>query len=113
MGVGQLADLRSPGKANTMTQQRVRRLSAFATAVVLVASLSYGCAPKPAATPVSLPVPQAGDVTFYLSLPAPSLSGLSRAASSAATPGSPDHRHFSGLGVPNWAALPAALPNAG
>jgi subtilase family serine protease len=80
-----------------MTQQRVRRLSAFAVALVVVASLTYGCAPKPASAPVSLPVPQAGDVTFYLSLPAASITGLSAAASSVATPGSSDYRHFSSL----------------
>jgi subtilase family serine protease len=82
------------GKANTMTQQRVRHLTAFATALVVVASLSYGCAPVPARAPVSLPVPQAGDVTFYLSLPTASIAGLSAAASSVATPGSAQYRHF-------------------
>jgi subtilase family serine protease len=80
-----------------MTQQRVRRLSAVAAALVVVASLSCGCAPSPATAPVSLPIPQAGDVTFYLSLPTAPVAGLSAAASSAATPGSPDYRHFSSL----------------
>jgi subtilase family serine protease len=80
-----------------MTQQRVRQLSAFAAALVVVASLSYGCAPKPASAAVSLPVPQAGDVTFYLSLPTASISGLFTAASSVATPGSSAYRHFSSL----------------
>jgi subtilase family serine protease len=80
-----------------MTQHRVRHLSGFATALVVVASLSYGCAPKPADTLVSLPVPQVGDITFYLSLPTTSIGGLSAAASSVATPGSSDYRHFSSL----------------
>jgi hypothetical protein len=43
-------------------------------------------------------VPQPGEVTFYLSLPS-SADGLSEAATKAATPGSPDHRHFSWLDV--------------
>jgi len=46
---------------------------------------------------VSLPVPKAGDVTFYLSLPTTSTAGLSEAAAKAATPGSSDYRHFSSL----------------
>jgi kumamolisin len=95
--IGQFAGQGSPGKVNTMTQQRVRRLSAFAAALVVIASLSYGCAPTVAGATVSLPIPQAGDVTFYLSLPAASISGLGAAASSVATPGSSDYRHFSSL----------------
>jgi subtilase family serine protease len=45
---------------------------------------------------VSLPVPKTGEVTFYLSLPS-STAGLGEAAAKAATPGSPDYRHFSSL----------------
>jgi subtilase family serine protease len=45
---------------------------------------------------VSLPVPKAGDVTFYLSLPA-STAGLSEAAAKVAAPGSSNYRQFSSL----------------
>jgi subtilase family serine protease len=45
---------------------------------------------------VSLPVPNTGGVTFYLSLPA-SKPGLSEAAAQVGEPGSPDYRHFSSL----------------
>jgi subtilase family serine protease len=46
--------------------------------------------------PVSLPVPRAGGVTFYLSLPG-ATSGLGQAVASVATPGSSRYRHFSSL----------------
>jgi subtilase family serine protease len=45
---------------------------------------------------VSLPVPEAGDVTFYVSLPN-SAAGLSAAAATVGTPGSSEYRHFSSL----------------
>lgn len=45
---------------------------------------------------MSLPVPKAGEITFYLSLPA-STAGLSRAAAKVATPGSSTYRRFSSL----------------
>jgi subtilase family serine protease len=41
-------------------------------------------------------VPKTGEVTFYLSLPS-STAGLGEAAAEAATPGSPNYRHFSSL----------------
>jgi subtilase family serine protease len=82
-----------------MTQERVRRVVALAGVAALAAAslLAAGCAPTAASAPVSLPVPKAGDVTFYLSLPATSLTGLSTAAASAATPGSSAYRQFSSL----------------
>ncbi|HEV7964706.1 MAG TPA: S8 family serine peptidase [Actinoplanes sp.] len=46
---------------------------------------------------MSLPVPKAGDVTFYLSLPTTSTTGLGNAAATVATPGSSGYRHFSSL----------------
>jgi subtilase family serine protease len=79
-----------------MTQQRVRHVVALAAALAAVSSLISGCAPK-TASPVSLPVPRAGDVTFYLSLPTTSMTELSAAAAGVATPGSSNYRHFSSL----------------
>jgi subtilase family serine protease len=73
---------------------------ALATAAVLAAAsvLASGCSSSPAPPPVSLPVPQAGDITFYLSLPA-STAGLDQAAAKAAMPGSSTYRHFTSLGA--------------
>ena len=85
-----------------MTQRRVR-VGALAGAVALGAAslLVAGCTPTPAApaasAPASQPVPKAGDVTFYLSLPTTSATGLNTAAANVATPGSSDYRHFSSL----------------
>ena len=45
---------------------------------------------------MSLPVPKAGEVTFYLSLPA-STAGLDQAAAKVAMPGSSTYRHFTSL----------------
>ena len=45
---------------------------------------------------MSLPVPKAGEVAFYLSLPS-STAGLAQAAARVATPGSSRYRHFSSL----------------
>ena len=66
-------------------------------ALAAASLLAAGCAPTAASAPVSLPVPKAGDVTFYLSLPATSLTGLSTAAANAGTPGSSAYRQFSSL----------------
>jgi len=76
-------------------RRRWKRATAGA-AVAVVALLASGCVPGTARAPVSLPVPKAGDVTFYLSLPS-STSGLGAAAADAATPGSSGYRHFSSL----------------
>ncbi len=65
-------------------------------ALVVVSLLGSGCTSRSAPTPVSLPVPAAGEVTFYLSLPS-STSGLGEAVANVATPGSSDYRHFSSL----------------
>jgi subtilase family serine protease len=78
-------------------------VNALAGAVALGAAslLVAGCTPTPAAptasAPVSQPLPKAGDVTFYLSLPTTSMTQLSAAAANVATPGSSDYRHFSSL----------------
>jgi subtilase family serine protease len=81
-----------------MTQEYVQRVGAAgAAALVAVTLLAAGCTPSPAAVPVSLPVPKAGDVTFYLSLPTTSTTGLGNAAANVATPGSSGYRHFSSL----------------
>jgi subtilase family serine protease len=70
-----------------------RRIAAVVVVVWLVVS---GCSSGGTRAPVSLPVPKAGEVTFYLSLPS-STSGLSQAAARVATPGSSQYRHFSSL----------------
>jgi hypothetical protein len=76
---------------------RLRRGFAVAAAAMLavVSLLASGCASS-ARPPVSLPVPKAGEVTFYLSLPG-STTGLGQAVAKVATPGSSDYRHFSSL----------------
>jgi Pro-kumamolisin, activation domain/Subtilase family len=53
--------------------------------------------PRVAHVPVSLPAPESGEVTFYLSLPS-SKAALDKAAVSVSTPGSSQYRHFSSLG---------------
>jgi subtilase family serine protease len=58
--------------------------------------LISGCTSSSPASPVSLPVPDTGEVTFYLSLPA-SMAGLSEAAAKVGKPGSSDYRHFNSL----------------
>jgi subtilase family serine protease len=82
-----------------MTQQRVRQVGALGAVVVLaaVSMLIFGYRSSTPSAPVSLPVPEPGDVTFYLSLPTTSMTGLSAAAANVATPGSPDYRHFTSL----------------
>ena len=70
---------------------------AVVAALAAVSLLASGCAPSSASPPVSLPIPQTGEVTFYLSLPTTSTTGLSAAATKVATAGSPDYRHFSSL----------------
>jgi Pro-kumamolisin, activation domain len=59
----------------------------------LVAS---GCSSSGVRPPVSQPVPRAGEVTFYLSLPS-STTSLAQAAAKVATPGASEYRHFSSL----------------
>ena len=65
-------------------------------ALAVVSLLAYGRASASAQPSVSLPVPQTGEVTFYLALPS-STTGLDEAAYRVATPGSPQYRHFSSL----------------
>jgi kumamolisin len=64
--------------------------------LVAVALVTAGCTSPSAGTPVSLPAPKAGEVAFYLSLPA-STDSLDAAAGAAAAPGSTTYRHFSSL----------------
>jgi subtilase family serine protease len=69
--------------------------------LLLVALLAAGCTSGTSRTsstpsPLSLPQPQTGGVTFYLSLPA-SMTSLQQAATGAATPGSSTYRHFTSL----------------
>jgi subtilase family serine protease len=78
---------------------RMRAGIALATVTVsaAVSVLASGCASSGAVPlPVSLLAPRAGEVTFYLSLPA-STAGLDQAAAMAGTPGSPTYRHFTSL----------------
>src|ERR1700754_3024668 len=77
---------------------RTRAYVALATVTVFaaVSGLASGCASSPEPTPVSLPVPKAGEVTFYLSLPA-STAGLDQTAAKVAMPGSSSYRHFTSL----------------
>jgi subtilase family serine protease len=65
-------------------------------ALVVVSLLGSGCTSRSARAPVSLPVPKAGEVTFYLSLPG-STTGLGQAVAGVATPGSSQYRQFSSL----------------
>ncbi|MCW2540087.1 MAG: hypothetical protein JWN95_1812 [Frankiales bacterium] len=69
---------------------------ALIATVVLAVSVVSGCSSKTPTAPVSLPTPTAGQVTFYLSLPA-SAAALSDAAAKVATAGSSDYRRFSSL----------------
>jgi subtilase family serine protease len=76
---------------------RKRAVLAMITVVAAVTVLASGCTSSaPAPVPVSLPAPNTGEVTFYLSLPA-SATGLDQAAAKAAMPGSPTYRHFISL----------------
>jgi len=81
-----------------MTRGRVRRVGALAVVAALaaVSLLASACTSSSAGPPVSLPVPETGEVTFYLSLPG-SAAGLGEAATRVGTPGSPDIRHVSSL----------------
>jgi subtilase family serine protease len=63
-------------------------------ALVVVSLLVSGCTSRNARAPVSLPMPKAGEVTFYLSLPG-ATAGLGEAVAKVATPGSSEYRHFS------------------
>jgi subtilase family serine protease len=75
----------------------VRRVVGRAVIALALGSLVLvGCDSTSARAPVSLPVPKAGDVTFYLSLPS-STTELGRTAAGVATPGSSHYRHFSPL----------------
>jgi subtilase family serine protease len=69
---------------------------AVAAALVVVPLLASACTSSTRRAPVSLPVPKAGEVTFYVSLPS-STAGLGEAGVKVAIPGSPDYRHFSSL----------------
>jgi subtilase family serine protease len=75
----------------------MRAHAALATIAVLaaVSVLAAGCTSS-TPTPVSLPVPKTGEITFYLSLPA-GAAGLGQAAAKVATPGSSTYRHFTSL----------------
>ena len=78
----------------------MRAYAVLATITVLAAVtvLASGCTSGSPAPTVSLPVPTAGEVTFYLSLPA-STAALDQAATKAAMPGSPTYRHFISVGT--------------
>jgi subtilase family serine protease len=66
-------------------------------ALAVVSLLAFGWPSASAAQPpVSLPVPQTGEVTFYLSLPS-STTSLEEAAAKVATPGAPQYRQFRSL----------------
>jgi hypothetical protein len=65
-------------------------------ALVVVTLLTSACGSSSPRAPVLLPVPKAGEVTFYLSLPS-STAGLGEAAAETATPGLLGYRHFSSL----------------
>jgi subtilase family serine protease len=80
--------------AVTPNPDRIRRNGA--AALVVVTLLTSACGSSGPRAQVSLPVPRTGEVTFYLSLPS-SRARLAEAAAKAATPGSPDYRHFSSL----------------
>ncbi len=71
-----------------------RGLIAAAVAVSILVSACGGSTSAP--PPVGLPAPQAGQITFYLSLSS-SATALDQAAAEAATPGSAQYRHFSSL----------------
>jgi hypothetical protein len=74
-----------------------RRLGGVVVGAALVVSLlASACTSSSAGAPVSLPMPQTGEVTFYLSLPSSS-AGLGEAVANVGTPGSPGYRHFSSL----------------
>jgi subtilase family serine protease len=66
--------------------------------LALLALLAAGCTSGTSGTPspLSLPHPRSGIVTFYLSLPG-STTPLAQAATAAATPGSSTYRHFRSL----------------
>lgn len=72
------------------------KVSAAAAVLAAVSLLASACTSSSAGPPVSLPVPTAGEVTFYLSLPG-STGGLNEAATTVGTPGSSGYRHFSSL----------------
>lgn len=91
-----------------MASGRGRRVGSVIAVLVSASLLAFGCTstsprahvstrPGKSQVPVSLPTPQSGEVTFYLSLPS-SAAALDKAAVSASTPGSPRYRHFSSLG---------------
>jgi subtilase family serine protease len=82
-----------PGLGN-----RVRAYALLATITVLaaVSVLAAGCTSGTPTPPVSLPVPKAGEVTFYLSLPT-STAGLDQAAAQVAMPGTSTYRNFTSL----------------
>jgi subtilase family serine protease len=69
---------------------------AVAAALVVLFLLVSACRSSGPRASVSLPVPKAGEITFYLSLPS-STAELDEAAAAVGMPGSPDYRHFSSL----------------
>jgi subtilase family serine protease len=83
---------------DAMRHKHARSGSGLIAAAVIaaVSVLASGCTSASPVAPVSLPVPRAGDVTFYLSLPA-SATRLTEAAAKVAAPGSPSYRRFSSL----------------
>jgi subtilase family serine protease len=79
-----------------VTRRPDRACRGGATALVVVILLASACGSSSTQAPGLLPVPKAGEITFYLSLPS-STAALDEAAAEAATPGSPEYRHFSSL----------------
>jgi predicted lipoprotein with Yx(FWY)xxD motif len=88
------------------TRRPVVRSCWALTALVAAAVLS-ACGPGTPATPISLPVPTTGEVTFHLAL-AGSTSQLLQAATAVATRGSSQHHHFSSPATTGFALSAAA-----
>ena len=72
---------------------RMRGLAVFTVATLSALMLPVGTVA--ATADVSQPVPKAGEVTFFLSLP--TKTGLDAAANAVSTPGTARYRHFSTL----------------
>src|ERR1700761_7258729 len=77
-------------------QRSLSTLAAGRLAIVAALCLVSVLACGPASESVSLPVPEAGEITFSLSLPS-SASALEQAAAEVAAPGSSRYRHLSSL----------------
>ena len=67
--------------------------SCLAGVLAVTVSATFACSPAQPAAQVFLPAPKEGVITFYLSLPH-NATGLARAATAAATPGSGHYRRF-------------------